>query len=262
LGAGLYFVVMSVTGSVLVYNAQLQRLFSPKTRPVVASGPRLDWNELNEVGRTTYHEYDVTVFANQLGTDRPVVMSLTRDGSRSLRLLDPYSGADMGDVRMTPGWLVLRWATDFHSSLLAGRTGREWNGLGGVGLAVAAVAGLLLWWPGIKSWRTSLMIQWRGSWRRLVWDLHGAAGAWTFAFVLMWALTGILLSFPGPFMALLEVAHPRLDNAVSYVSGTLHGGGFGGQPVRLVWAFLGLVPSAMFVSGVIMWWNRRRLTRR
>ena len=240
LGAGLYFVAMSVTGSVLVYNAQLQWLFSPETRRVVASGPRLDWNELHAVGRANYPGYNVAIFANQLGTDSPVVMSLTLDGSRSPRLLNPYSGADLGAVKMTPGWLVLGWATDFHNSLLAGRIGQEWNGLGGVALAVAAVAGLLLWWSGLRSWRTSLRIQRRGSWRRLVRDLHGAVGAWTFAFVLMWALTGILLSFPGPFMALLEVVHPGLDNAVSYVSGAMHVGGFGGWPIKLMWASLGL----------------------
>jgi uncharacterized iron-regulated membrane protein len=38
--------------------------------------------------------------------------------------------------------------------------------------------------------------------------------------------------------------------------GTVHTGSFGGWPVKILWAVLGLAPSLLFVTGVLMWWNR------
>lgn len=35
-----------------------------------------------------------------------------------------------------------------------------------------------------------------------------------------------------------------------------HFGNFGGWPVKVLWVLLGLAPSVLFVTGVIMWWNR------
>lgn len=37
----------------------------------------------------------------------------------------------------------------------------------------------------------------------------------------------------------------------------LHFGTFGGLPTRIIWAFLGLLPSLLFVSGVAVWRHRR-----
>jgi uncharacterized iron-regulated membrane protein len=35
-----------------------------------------------------------------------------------------------------------------------------------------------------------------------------------------------------------------------------HFGNFGGAMVKTIWTILGLVPAMLFVTGVIMWWNR------
>jgi uncharacterized iron-regulated membrane protein len=47
----------------------------------------------------------------------------------------------------------------------------------------------------------------------------------------------------------------------------LHFGNFAGMGARIVWALLGLMPTFLFVTGALMWWNRvlsreaRRLRR-
>ena len=35
----------------------------------------------------------------------------------------------------------------------------------------------------------------------------------------------------------------------------IHYGEFGGLPIKVLWAFLGLIPSVLFVTGVITWWR-------
>lgn len=38
--------------------------------------------------------------------------------------------------------------------------------------------------------------------------------------------------------------------------GAAHTGNFGGWPVKILWAVLGLAPPLLFVTGALMWWNR------
>ena len=53
--------------------------------------------------------------------------------------------------------------------------------------------------------------------------------------------------FDAPFSGKLGA----LDNAV-------HKTELGGQPVKLVWSLLGLVPLLLFLSGVQIWWVRKQ----
>ena len=35
----------------------------------------------------------------------------------------------------------------------------------------------------------------------------------------------------------------------------IHYGEFGGLPIKVFWAFLGVIPSVLFVTGLITWWR-------
>jgi uncharacterized iron-regulated membrane protein len=45
------------------------------------------------------------------------------------------------------------------------------------------------------------------------------------------------------------------DNLASFL-GPLHTGHFSGLAVKIVWALMGMVLPLMFITGVVMWWNR------
>jgi uncharacterized iron-regulated membrane protein len=60
---------------------------------------------------------------------------------------------------------------------------------------------------------------------------------------------------------------PRtLGDLVMRWAAPLHVGNFGGMPLRIAWAILGLAPPTLFVTGFLMWWTRvvrpRWLSRR
>jgi uncharacterized iron-regulated membrane protein len=137
------------------------------------------------------------------------------------------------------------------------------NGVGAVLLTVLAVTGAIIWWPDIGGWRRSLLVDWRSNWRRLNWTLHSAFGFWTLLFIFMWGFTGIYLAFPEPFAAVVDYLEPfdeenfdpRLGDNVLYWFSRVHFGRFGDWS-KLLWALVGLIPPAMFVTGALMWWNR------
>ena len=264
LGVGLYIVVISVTGSVLVYRSELRQYFNPEPRLVGISGPRLSDAALIEASRRAYPDHAVEVWTMPDEPTHAATMSVQQNGgARDLLLFDQYTGEYLGNA-LPAGWRLTTWLLDLHDNLLAGETGRAVNGVGAVLLTLLSLTGAIIWWPGIQSWRRSLLIDWRANWRRLNWSLHSALGVWTLVFISVWGMTGIYLAFPEPFSAVVDYLEPfdeenfdpRVSDTVLYWFAYLHFGRFGGWSTKLVWALVGLVPPAMFATGAVMWWNR------
>ena len=159
---------------------------------------------------------------------------------------------------------------------IVGETGRRTNGVGAAVVMLSALSGLVVWWPGVQRWRRSATIEWRSNWKQLSWSLHSAFGLWFVLFILMWGITGLYLSYPAPFNAMVERYLPYdpasqdegLGDRVLFWLGYAHFGRFGGrlpgcarggvchEVFKATWALFGLVPVVMAVTGAIMWWNR------
>jgi uncharacterized iron-regulated membrane protein len=272
---GLYILMISVSGSVLVYRNELYRA---ATRPPVisaGSGPRLTDAQITAAARQVYPGYRVERIGRARNPDQAVDVWVTRDGTLKARLFDPYSGRDLGDSVPTGMRLVSKLA-DLHDNLLAGPTGRKVNGFGAFASLGLALTGLVIWWPGIRTWRRSLMLHRGVGWRRLTWDLHSMIGFWSLGFVLVFGISGIYLVFPEfvqDFADKLEPLTPtnggiRIVDRAIYWLAYLHfgriqgigipcsGPGLCDQTTKGIWALFGLAPAAMFVTGAIMWWNR------
>ena len=263
LGVGLYLLVISITGSVLVFRSELRQTFMPQPMFVEAVGERLDEAGMIAAAERAWPDGAVSIFAERDEPTEAVTISVNRGGDVQQMLLDPFTGADLGNA-MPLGWRFTTWLLDLHDNLLAGATGRAVNGVGAILMTLLSVTGLVIWWPGIRNWRRSLTVDMRANWRRLNWTLHSAIGFWTVALVFMWGFTGIYLCFPTPFAAFVDYVEPlnmetfedRVGDAVLYWFSRLHFGRFYGMTSKVLWALLGLVPVAMFFTGGLMWWNR------
>jgi uncharacterized iron-regulated membrane protein len=256
---GIYVVVISVSGSAVVFRREFNRWLVPQTVEVV--GMRITDADLQAIVQNEYPKHSVTDIRPQQRADRPVLVSLERDGVPLERLFDPYTGEDLG-YSFPPLLRLVEWLVDLHDNLLAGSTGRQVNGLGALLVTALLLTGFAVWWPGRKRWRQSLTIPRRAGSRHFVWRLHSFFGFWAFGLLLVWALTAVYFAFPQPF----EEAIDRFDNdlndaerpgeAVLLALIKLHFGRFGGLEIRVLWTLLGLIPAALFVTGFLMWWNR------
>jgi uncharacterized iron-regulated membrane protein len=271
---GLYILMISVTGSVLVYSNELYRAATPKYTISKRSGPRLTKLQLTEAAQRQYPGYQV-VKITPLSTVDETDVWLSRGDSMKKRLFDSWTGSDLGDSVPTGIWMVSK-LIDLHDNLLAGPAGREVNGLGAVALLVVAVTGFVIWWPGIKTWRRSLILPRRVGWKRSIWHLHSMVGFWSLAFTVVFGLSGIYLAYPDSFQDLADRLQPptatnagfRIVDRVIYWLAYLHfgricgigipckGPGLCDQTTKAVWALFGLAPAVMFVTGAILWWNR------
>ncbi len=149
----------------------------------------------------------------------------------------------------------------FHDDLGGGLTGRWVNGLGAVAVTLLCITGAILWWPGTGHLRRGMTVRRHVPWHRFMRDLHGALGFWLVLLVLLWTLTGIYFAFPGPFNSLDQAlvdagaSSVTVEDDIAWVI-RLHFGRAFGHGAEVLWTILGLLPMALVVTGVVIWWHR------
>jgi uncharacterized iron-regulated membrane protein len=259
----LYILVMSLTGTVLIYRRELSKAFSGEPRVLAGPGPRMTGDELRQAARRAHPGYEVTQLFEPRKPDQAVEVWLSRGPQKMQRLFNPYSGEDLG-ASLQAGFRFVLWLADLHDNLLFGRAGRLSNGVGSVCVTLLTISGIVIWWPGINKWRRSLIIDWKANPWRLNWSLHSAFGFWSIAFVIMWGISGIYLSYPAPFNDLVDfISGPepqarklRLGDSFLAWLARMHFGRFPSLPLKIVWTIFGLIPVVLLVTGSLMWWNR------
>jgi uncharacterized iron-regulated membrane protein len=275
LSVGVYIWMISVTGSLLVYRDDLFRIATPPPIVLHGNGHRLTDPELRDAATQVHPGFTVTRITRARNPDQAVTLALRRGAEVQSRLFDPYTGKDLGNAVPFGIWLVSK-LLELHDDLLGGRTGRKVNGLG-AGLALLlACTGIVIWWPGIKTWRRHLTIHRGVGWRRFLWELHGVIGFWSLGFLMLFGVSGLYLANPQPFQDLADRLQPltpqnadsRLVDQVMYWLAYVHFGRLGGRGIswcgrglcnsvtKATWAAFGLAPAGLFVSGALVWWNR------
>lgn len=272
---GLYVFLISVTGSILVYRNELFRAATVDPIIVSASASQLTDQQLKEAALRVYPGYSILVLSRPENPDQAITISLKRGSSRKSRLFNPHTGSDLGDAVPLGIRLVSR-LMELHDDLLGGPAGRKINGAGAVLVIILSLSGIVVWWPGIRTWRRSLTVPRHAGWQRTVWGLHGMIGFWSLLFILIFGLSGVYLSNPDLFQDLADRIEPlteanartRIIDQVIYWLAYLHFGRINGIGIpcrgpglcdaatKFTWALFGLAPAAMFVTGAMMWWNR------
>jgi len=263
IGLAVYILVISVTGSILVFRSELLMQFTADTIFVEPQDERLNDDAIREAALVAYPDYRVVQSFEGRELNQAVEVWLENDGDRRQRLFDPFTGEDLGNS-VPPGIHFMSWTLDLHDNLLYGRTGRTINGVAGILFTALVLTGFIIWWPGLRSWPRSLYVQVRTNWKRFNWSLHSAVGFWSILILLIWGVSGIYLVFPNPFSAAADWIEPlntetfdlrTVDTLLAWLA-RLHFGRFAGMPVKVLYAVIGLVPPLLFVTGGIMWWNR------
>src|SRR5580704_12249928 len=97
IGLGLYVLLMSVSGSALIFRRELAGSFAREPRVAAGPGARLSETELKQVAKRAYPDYEVVRVWQRKNPDQAVEIWLERGGKKLQRLFNPYTGADLGD---------------------------------------------------------------------------------------------------------------------------------------------------------------------
>ena len=195
-------IVLGVTGSVLVYNDELERLLGPdRPAPAMAEGARHTLTDVVAAARTGAPNDMAPLFVSVPEEEGgPVVVRFGRAGQRgpgggAIVRVDPVSlEASLQEPGGSGG--LMRTLHSLHGSLMISEYGRSIVGWLGVVMVTLGCSGLVLWWPRPGRWRSAFVVKRGAHGVRLHRDLHGAVGIWFLIVFIIVSATGVYISFP------------------------------------------------------------------
>ena len=191
LALSLVLILISLSGSLLVFRSEIDRLLRPDLLKVEPSGTPIGPTQAARLAQRAFPQDRVRLLALPGQPDEPYEAWMAETDRHVY--VDPYGARVLGTRGSTEG--VMNGLFALHAELLAGSTGMWIVGVSGFLIVLLAATGLVLWWPGWRRVKVGLMVVWRRGWRRLNYDLHRAGGFYTLIFLLLVALTGSGLVF-------------------------------------------------------------------
>lgn len=203
---GLYFSIIGLTGSILVFEKELRPLQTPELRHVAPPAPDakpLPVSEIMEALRRQLPNVEEEQLARielpeHSGASYSLIVGEYADVFTVREVtLDPYTGQIITNRRgiLSPlGFTLL-----LHIFLLLGLKGMLYNSIGGLLTALLIGTGLWLWWPAtLRQIRTRLTVKRGAGAKRLAHDLHNVFGMYALPLLLLAALTGATFGFYAP----------------------------------------------------------------
>lgn len=192
LALGSLLIVISVSGSALVFEDTLRSWLRPNLHHVDASGERVSPDAIVDAVHQAHPEATPWIATLPTTETDPVVVRLGPDAPSVY--VDPYRATVLGSRGPDEG--VVNAVVELHVELLAGRTGGLIVGVSGLLLVLLTATGLVLWWPRrLQRLRRALQVSWERGAFRFNYDLHRAGGVYTAIFLLVTALTGSAFIF-------------------------------------------------------------------
>lgn len=235
-----FLVITSLTGSVIAFNSELERVFAPQLFSAPQPNrPKLDLATLAERAGRLVPQARVTEVVMTEVDQASVAFAAAKDAEtgRGAELgfseffVNPWTGDELGRRRradLSEGMInLMPFIYELHFSLLAGPTGERLLGIVALVWTLDCFVGFYLALPASRSnfWR-----RWRQAWRfkrgasvyRFTVDLHRAGGLWLWPllFVFGWssvmlelrpvyeAVTGAVFDYESPRTVFLSTARP------------------------------------------------------
>jgi uncharacterized iron-regulated membrane protein len=190
--AGLFIIIFGVTGSITAFEEELDRMVHSKLSYVT---PQAQMRPLSDISAAVEKAFPGNPVLSYGFPASPDVSYQAR-----LRLstvyVNQYTGEVLGVRNGRPPHITGSFLHDVHQFhirlLIRGRSdvGKKVMTWSGVTMLFLLPSGLYLWWP---SKRTA--IDWKASGRRVWFDVHSVVGIFSFIFLLLLTVTGVMIAF-------------------------------------------------------------------
>lgn len=195
--AGFVLVLVSLTGTLLVFEQELDVYFYPE----------LFGFEPNEEEPMTFEEALILVEKEMpeisargvfQQKDRANALMLYSDEEPYPQIIiDPYRR----EVRGTRVYknTIMGFIRNFHRTLLIPTAGKYIVGISSLVCVILMITGLRLWipkkWKERKHLKARMSVKWDGSRKRINFDIHNTLGFFFAPFITLIALTGVMITF-------------------------------------------------------------------
>jgi uncharacterized iron-regulated membrane protein len=245
LAAGIVILCSCITGTILVFEKEINHTLHPQRYYVKPQGNRLPLAELKKlalkqvpkaklVSIMVYTDSRRSVEMGAIlpekkgksdkektgqpkeagkadGKDKPKGKGKENEKATTVIYVNPYTGQVIDQFSKRQSFLFT--VEMLHRFLLAGKdsAGDMIVGLSTLFFLFILITGVILWWPKTKNiMRQRLKIKFNGSGKRLTHDLHLVTGFYTSVFLIITVLSGLVMSFGWANKALYAVTGSEL----------------------------------------------------
>jgi len=209
LSIGLLWVLVGLTGSILVFYLQLDLWINPEIT-TTSSQPVTSQQAVFDTLYEAYPDRHASWRIEQpLHTDWPIMARYYTPVEKAhlqfaplMVTLDPATLA-VSSERFW-GEFLMTWIYNLHYNLLLNKVGKTIIGIFGLVSLLSLISGLILWWPGWHKLLVVLSWRLRSSTAKKVFDLHILSGSYGFILLLMLSLTGAALALPSQTHQILK----------------------------------------------------------
>lgn len=197
LASGLIVFIVALTGSILVFEDELEMLFNRDKLVVEKVGvQRKSYDELATLVQQSYPEKKIKGFFIYPDPERSVMFMIGKDKEEFWYLgVDPYTGKMLGHQDNDKRFFTIMLR--LHRYLLMGTTGKAITGVSCLIFISLLISGLIIWWPANKAAiKQRFRVKWKAKFKRVNWDFHAVFGFYSFIFLLIIAATGLVWSYP------------------------------------------------------------------
>lgn len=190
LSAGIFIVILGITGSIIAFEQELGRIFHPRISYVQPQSQALSLADIGAAVTKAFPNEHIQAYV--LATSPNISYQVATD--QGLVYVNQYSGEILG-VQRGPDFIdvTLDFIHRLHQRLAltshaqAGEEIIKWVGMVTLFLLLT---GLYLWWPTKR-----MTVRRRASSRRFWFDLHNTLGVFSLVFVLALTTTGVVIGF-------------------------------------------------------------------
>jgi uncharacterized iron-regulated membrane protein len=226
LALGLFLSIFGITGSILVFHAEINELLNPKLLTVQVPEVNPVYKPLTEVfqaGKATMLDNAANTFATYPRNDEAAVkmaFSLPLTGNKAgvtenwEVYVDPYTAKVLGKQLMSSSdnsfpVTFIGFIFELHYALFLGEDpGYMIVGIMGALLTISTMTGLIVWWPLTGKWRQAVTIKFKASTERLNFDLHKTFGFYSAVVLIPVLFSGIYMDIPQHVVPVLELFSP------------------------------------------------------
>ena len=211
-----FLVIVGLTGSLLAFNMELERVFAPQLFATLRPGEaRLDLGTLAERAEALIPQGRVVYITNTAADQTKVYFEAREDPvtGKPYELdfteffIDPFTGAELGRRRnadLSQGLVnLMPFIYDLHWRLALGDIGQWVLGFVALLWTIDCFVGFYLTLPLTftsfwRRWKPAWTIKRKAGFYRLNFDLHRASGLWFWALLFVFAWSSVMMDMRRP----------------------------------------------------------------
>ncbi len=200
LTSALFLIAISLSGAVIAFEPELNRLAHPNLTTVEPAGGPVDWDRTRALVERQAPGWKVIRFYFPARPGDSTYLRLRSTATHRIRHIyaNQYTGKILGSTEDGSNWIIK--VHDLHVNLLSGKIGNMLVTAATLMLGVLSITGIALWWP-LRIFRPRRGRSNAGTNR----DLHTTLGFWSCTAMFAFSVTGLALHYQtGKLLTLLQ----------------------------------------------------------